>query len=212
MARPGRRSSVAPGARCPQTGVASSATSRMPSSVGERYRRRRPPRPARAGVNCRRYPVRAVQRGQVPVTPQQRRQGGRLRGPQPFPPDLLPADQPADLLVRNHRVGDDGQDRVQRRLPVFPDFARSARASRILCPALFSRADTAWSNNCTISSSASVADYASNVSRIGYRRSGSRRCNACAVNGPPSPETGAAPPAAPTNPGCERLLLRRFRR
>ncbi len=67
-----------------------------------------------------------------------------------------------------------------------PARPRSASASRILCAALLSRAETAWSNNCTTSSSTSVADCASSVSRIGYRRCGSRRANACAVNRRPT--------------------------
>jgi hypothetical protein len=48
-----------------------------------------------------------------------------------------------------------------------PDLPRSASASRILRSALPSRAEMAWSNNPTTSSSTSVADCASSVSRIG---------------------------------------------
>ena len=45
--------------------------------------------------------------GQVPVIARQRRQRRRPRRAQTRPPDLLPADQFADLLVRHLRVGDD---------------------------------------------------------------------------------------------------------
>lgn len=91
---------------------------------------------------------------------------GRLRhrGPQAGPPHPVTTDQPADLLIGHGRVGDDGQKVIQQRLPVLP---RSASASRVLRSALLSRAEMAWSKSCTTSSSTSVADCASTVSRMG---------------------------------------------
>jgi len=57
------------------------------------------------------------------VIARQPRGGLRHRGPQPWPPDPFASDQPADLLVGHARVGDDGQQLVQQRLPVLPGLA-----------------------------------------------------------------------------------------
>ena len=47
---------------------------------------------------------------------------GRRRA-QAWPPDPLAPDQPADLLVGHARVGDDGQQVIQQRLPILPGLA-----------------------------------------------------------------------------------------
>jgi hypothetical protein len=41
---------------------------------------------------------------------------------QAWPPDPIAPDQPADLLVADLRVGDDGQQVVQQRLPILTGF------------------------------------------------------------------------------------------
>ncbi|WP_225993001.1 hypothetical protein [Actinomadura rudentiformis] len=103
----------------------------------------------------------------MPVVAGQRRQRRRLRRAQPLPPDQLTAQQAADLLIGHRRISDDRQDRVQQRLPILPGLGSLGQRAGILRSALLSRAETAWSNNCTTSSSTSVADCASSVNKIG---------------------------------------------
>jgi hypothetical protein len=71
-------------------------------------------------------------------------------------PDPLPQ-QPADLLIGDPRGGQHRQDHLKQPLPASPVLARSTNASSVLVFARDSRAETAWSNNATISSSWSIA-------------------------------------------------------
>ena len=143
----------------------------------------------------------------MPVIARQPRLGLRRSPPAAAPTRSAPRGSARRPPRRGCRgsvtIGSSSSSRACRSSPVLP---RSA--SSLPHPVLGraeSRAETAWSNSCTTSSSTSVADCASTVSRIGYRRCGSRRSSACRSGGGPSwPGTGAARRAAPTDPGCPR--------
>jgi hypothetical protein len=56
----------------------------------------------------------------VPVITRQGWRRSGLPAAQPFPPDSIPADQPADLLIGDRRVGHDRQQLIQQGLAVLP--------------------------------------------------------------------------------------------
>ncbi|CAM3309836.1 hypothetical protein PSET11_02482 [Arthrobacter ulcerisalmonis] len=66
----------------------------------------------------------------------QSRSGLRHRGSQAGPPNPVTTDQPADLLVGHGRVGDDGQQIIQERLPVLPGLAPLGKRLAHLPPGL----------------------------------------------------------------------------
>ena len=80
-----------------------------------------------------------------------------------------------------------------------PPRARSASISVSRARAADSRPDSAWSNSSSDSSSTSTADCVIRVSRIGYRRAGSRRARCCGVSRRPTPARNRRRPAGSTD-------------
>ena len=147
-----------------------------------------------AGTNWRRYAIEASIMRQVSVVARQPLPAGLPRRPHPPVADVRcaaarrPGHRSTSGSSTMRRMSSSSACRSSPRSgPLGQCLGQSSTSRRA------SRPDSAWSNSSSTSSSTSTADCATRVSRIGYRRSSSRRARFWAVEPAPDPRQEPAP-------------------